>query len=53
MPQLRLFPPPGAVVKPLPPEVLREARELVVELLSVVLEEGITEQSPDEGETDE
>ena len=36
---LSLFPPPGAVEKPLPEDVQRAASQLLAELLMVVIEE--------------
>jgi len=48
---LSLFPPPGAVEKPLPEDVQRAASQLLAEMLTVVIEE--TRQPNDEGEEHE
>jgi hypothetical protein len=37
MAQMNLFPPPGAPTQPLPPEVQMQIRQLLAELLVVVL----------------
>jgi hypothetical protein len=37
MPQLNLFPPPGAMTQPLPHEVQTQVRQLLAELLAAVL----------------
>ncbi len=36
MPQLNLFPPPGALTQPLPHEIQMQIRELLAELLAAV-----------------
>jgi hypothetical protein len=52
MTQLSLFPPPAAISKPLPDDVLRAARDLLAEMLKAVIEE-ITQEFPTEqGDTD-
>ena len=54
MEQLRLFPPPGSPPTPLPTESLNEARELLAEMLVVVIENNKGEHaSMCEGEMDE
>ncbi len=54
MEQLRLFPPPGSTPTPLPIESLNEVRELLAEMLVVVIENNKGEHaSKREGETDE
>ena len=53
MTQLSLFPPPGAVTKPLSDDVLMTARSLLAELLVVVVEEEIMQEPTGKGETDE
>ena len=54
MNQLRLFPPPGGIPAPLPKDSLGEARELLAELLLVVIESNDDEPlSTREGDTDE
>jgi hypothetical protein len=51
MNQLSLFPPPGALEKPLPEEVQSAASQLLAELLAVVIEK--TRQPSEEGEEHE
>lgn len=54
MQQLRLFPPLGVIKMPLPYEVLSEARELLAELLTEVIEQPSAEERPSaEGGTHE
>jgi hypothetical protein len=54
MNQLRLFPPPGSIPAPLPKEGLDEARELLAEMLLVVVDGNQHERLlMREGETDE
>ena len=54
MGQLRLFPPPGSIPKPLPKDALDAARELIVEMLAMVLAGDRNEQhTSDEGKKDE
>jgi hypothetical protein len=53
MTQLSLFPPPGAIKEPLPNEVLLVARELLAELLVVVVENTIAQEPIGMGGTDE
>ena len=54
MEQLRLFPPPGSIPTPLPKKSLDEARELLTEMLVVVIQNNKGEHaSTREGETDE
>jgi hypothetical protein len=54
MNQLRLFPPPGSIPVPLPNEGLDEARELLAEMLLVVIDSNQYEHiSTREGEADE
>ncbi len=54
MEQLRLFPPPGSTPAPLPTESLNEARELLAEMLVVLIEINKGEHaSMREGEMDE
>ena len=53
MPQLRLFPPPGGLGTPLPEEVRSKARELLAELLAVVLGEIVARQPTHIGERNE
>jgi hypothetical protein len=54
MNQLRLFPPPGGIPDPLPKDGLVEARELLAELLLVVIESNDDEHlATREGDTDE
>lgn len=48
MEQFRLFPPLGVVKKPLPDDALREAQELLAELLAGMLEPA-TAEPPDRG----
>ena len=48
---LSLFPPPGALEKPLPEEVQSAASQLLAELLTVVIEE--RKQANGEGEEHE
>jgi hypothetical protein len=51
MSPLSLFPPPGVPEKPLPEDVQSAASRLLVDLLTVVIEE--TRQPSEEGETRE
>jgi len=54
MNQMRLFPPPGSIPRPLPEDGLDEARELVAEILVIAIENNKEEHiSTREGETDE
>jgi hypothetical protein len=54
MNQLRLFPPPGGIPAPLPKDGLDEARELLAEMLLVVINSNQHEHSSTrEGDTDE
>ena len=54
MNQLRLFPPPGSIPRPLPKDGLVEARELVAEMLVTIIEKNKEEHvATREGETDE
>jgi hypothetical protein len=53
MEQFRLFPPLGVVKEPLPDDALREARELLAELLAGMLEPTIPESPDRGGSTDE
>jgi hypothetical protein len=50
--QLRLFPPPAALDKPLPDEVRRQASELVSDLLMAVIETRTEKQGPRDGDSD-
>jgi hypothetical protein len=52
MSQLNLFPPPGALTQPLPPEVQMQVRQLLAELLAAL---AVTSAEPAnrEGEYDE
>lgn len=52
MNQLRLFPPPAAPKQPLSDKVRREARDLVIELLTAVITTG-AEKQQNQGEIDE
>jgi len=53
MTQLNLFPPPAAVSKPLPDDVVSAARDLLTEMLKAAIEE-ITQELPiGQGDTDE
>jgi hypothetical protein len=51
MNQLSLFPPPGALEKPLPEEVQSVASQLLAKLLAVVIEKA--RQPSEEGEEHE
>ena len=53
MEQLRLFPPPGAIKEPLPNDALSEARELLAELLSEVIDPTREQQPSREESADE
>lgn len=53
MEQFHLFPPLGVVKEPLPNDALREARELLAELLSEVIEPTKQEQLSREEIADE
>lgn len=53
MEQFRLFPPLGVVKEPLPDDALREATELLAELLAGMLEPAIPEPPEQEGNPDE
>jgi hypothetical protein len=55
MGQLRLFPPPGSILAPLPKDARDAARELLAEMLAAVVERNKVDQdtSAHEGETDE
>jgi hypothetical protein len=53
MMQLTLFPPQGALAKPLPDEVLVATRSLLAELLAVVVEKETQEEPKAEGGADE
>lgn len=53
MKQLRLLPPLGSIPTPLPKDSLDAARELLVEMLAVVIENNEEERSTHEGESDE
>ena len=44
MNQLRLFPPPAAPKQPLPDKARREARDLMIELLTAVITTGAEKQ---------
>jgi len=53
MEQFRLFPPLGVIKKRLPDDALREARELLAELLTEVIEPATEEQPSQEGSRNE
>jgi hypothetical protein len=53
MTQLSLFPPPGAIKRPLPNDVQNQASRLLAELLTVVVEESAEGQPVREGDSDE
>ena len=53
MNQLRLFPPPGAITNALPDDVQSEAREVLSELLAVVLERDAFQEKTTGEKTDE
>ncbi len=51
--QLRLIPPSGAIARPLPEDIRKEAAELLAELLTVILDEIVSSQPTQTGEEDE
>lgn len=53
MEQFRLFPPPGVIKSPLPPEALREAQTLLAELLAAIVEPSTPAESGQGGHDDE
>lgn len=53
MDQLRLFPRPGAIRKPLTREVRSESRELLAEMLIAVIVDRSKERPTPGGDTDE
>jgi hypothetical protein len=53
MSQLNLFPPPGALTQPLPPEAQMQVRQLLAELLAAVLAATTAQPTSHEGEYDE